>query len=143
MMSAFLAFRLLVVLLEGHNEHGVGVVAELHEVRHPPGDGAVLPGGDGGFVDGAIPGHERVIGAVQLPTSLVPLPRWPIFVLGQQNASGLVAYLDQGSQAPAHHGAVRGQGPVAVGDGNAMAVLDLPDGLVVCDEETAFGDMAF
>ena len=51
-------------------------------------------------------------------------------------------YVHQGSEALPHHGAVCSQGAVAMGDGNALAVLDLHDGLVVRDEETALGDVA-
>ena len=32
----------LVVVLEGHDEHGVRVLAELHQVRHPADDRARL-----------------------------------------------------------------------------------------------------
>ena len=99
-------------------------------------------GGDGGLVDRAIPGHESVIGAVQFPAGLVALPCRPILVLGQQDPAGLVAYLDQGGKALPHHGAVCSQGPLAMGDRNALAVLDLHDGVVVRDEEAALGDVA-
>ena len=55
--------RALVIVLQGHDQHGVRIVAERHEVGHAPDRGAVRGGREGRLVDGAIgrrrSGHRR------------------------------------------------------------------------------------
>ena len=65
--------RALVIVLQGHDQHGVRIVAERHEVRHAPDGGAVRGGREGRLVDRAVGRHEAVIDAVERPAGLLAL----------------------------------------------------------------------
>ena len=132
----------LVILFQGHHQHGVGIVPELHQVRHTAHGGAVVLGREGGFVDRAVLEDETVIGAIQGLPGLAALLLGPALVLRLQDAAGLIAYPNQRGQALAHHRAVGLQGLLAVGDGQGFAVLHLQERFVFAYEETALGDMA-
>jgi hypothetical protein len=105
--------RALVIVLQGHDQHGIRIVAEHHEVRHTPDRGAVRRGREGRFVDGAVGRHKAIVDAVKGPAGLLALHRRPTFVLGLEDAVGLVAQGDQGGQAAValanHCGALRNQ----------------------------------
>ena len=49
----------LVVVLQRHDQHGVRVFAEFHEVGHAADDAAVGGLAEGGLVDRAVGGDER------------------------------------------------------------------------------------
>ena len=102
--------RALVVVLQGHDQHGVRIVAERHEVRHAADGGAVRGGGEGGLVDRAIGRDEAVIDAVERLAGLLPLRLGPALVLGLQDTAGVVAQGDEGGQAAAQQRAVGLQG---------------------------------
>ena len=55
--------------------------------------------------------------------------------------AGVVAQLDEGGEALAHHRAVCLQRGVAMGDGDRFPTLDLQEGLVLADKEAALVDM--
>ena len=131
----------LVVLLERHDQHGVGVFPELHQVRHAA-DGAGLGLGEGRLVDRAVLGHEAVVGRVEGPAGVVAVRLGPALVLGLEDAAGVVAQLDQRADLAGLRRAVGLEQDAAIGDGLGVAVLDLADDLVVADEEAAFGDVA-
>ena len=60
MMAALAAFaRDLVVVLQGHDQHGVRVFPELHEVGHAADDAAVGGLAEGGLVDRAVAATKR------------------------------------------------------------------------------------
>ena len=61
----------LVVVLQRHDQHGVRVFAELHEVGHAADDAAVGGLAEGGLVDRAVGADEPVVGPVQFPACLV------------------------------------------------------------------------
>ena len=130
--------RALVVVLQGHDQHGVRIVAERHEVRHAPDGGAVRGGGEGRLVDRAVRRDEAVIDAIERPAGLLPLRLGPALVLGLQDTAGVVAQGDEGGQAAAQQGAIGLQGGGAVGDRHGLPLLDLHEGLRRCDKETAF-----
>ena len=102
--------RALVIVLQGHDQHGVRIVAERHEVRHAPDRGAVRGGRQGRLVDGAIRLDEAVIDAVECPAGLLPLRLRPALVLGLEDTAGVVAQGDEGGQAAAQQGAIGLQG---------------------------------
>ena len=93
----------LVVVLQGHDQHGVRVFAELDEVGHPADDAAVGGLAEGGLVDRAVGAGEAVIGPVEFPACLVAVALGPALVLRLQDAAGEVAQADQGGQAFAGH----------------------------------------
>ena len=93
----------LVVVLQRHDQHGVRVFAELHEVGHAADDGAVGGLAEGGLVDRAVGCDEAVVGPVQLPAGLVAVRLGPALVLRLQDAAGVVAQADQGGQPLAGH----------------------------------------
>jgi len=133
--------RALVVVLQGHDQHGVRIVAERHEVRHAPDGRAVRGGGQGRLVNRAVGRHEAVIDAIECPAGLLPLRLGPALVLGAQHAAGVIAQGDEGGQAAAQQGTIRLQGGGAVGDRHGLPLLDLHEGLRRCDKEAAFGQV--
>ena len=132
----------LVVVFERHDQHGVRVLAEFHEVGHAADDRAVAGLAEGGLVDRAVGGDEEVVGAVQVPAGVVAVLLGPALVLRLEDAAGVVAEADQGREPPARHRAVGLQERAAVGDGDGLAAVHLVDRAVVADEEAAFGDVA-
>ena len=127
----------LVVLLQAHDEHGVGVLAELDQVGHAADDVAVGGGAEGGLVDGSVGADEALIGPVEFAAGVVAVRLGPALVLRLQDAAGAVAQSHQGGQALAGERAVGGERRAAVGDRDGPAVDRLADGAVVADEETA------
>ena len=93
----------LVVILQRHDQHGVRVFPELHQVGHAADDGAVGGLAEGGLVDRAVGGGEAVVGPVEFPAGLDAVRLGPAFVLRLQDAAGAVAQADQGGQALAGH----------------------------------------
>src|SRR5262249_55890870 len=83
--------RALVILFQGHDQHGVRIIAERHEVRHASDGGAVRGRRQRRLVDGAIRLEEAVIDAVQGPAGLLALRLWPALVLGVEDTTGVVA----------------------------------------------------
>ena len=65
--------RHLVVILKGHDQHGIGVFAEFHEVGHPADDAAVGGFAEGRLVDRAIRHAEHVVGPAQFPAGALRL----------------------------------------------------------------------
>ena len=65
----------------------------------------------------------------------------PALVLGAQHAAGLVAEGDERGQAAAHQGAIGLQGRRAVGHWHGLSLLDLHEGLALCDKETALREV--
>ena len=130
-----------VVVLQGHDEHGVRVFPEFHEVGHPADDAAVGGFAERRLVDRAVGGDEPVVGPIQFPARVVAVGLGPAFVLRLQHAAGTVAQADQGGEAFADQRAVRRKRRAAIDDGHALAVLRLIDDAIVADEETAFADM--
>ena len=113
----------LVVVLQRHDQHGVRVFPELHQVGHAADDAAVGGLAEGGLVDRAVGGDEPVVGPVQFAACLVAVRLGPAFVLRLQHAAGAVAQADQGGQAFAGQRAVGLQRRAAIDDGHALAVL--------------------
>ena len=109
--------RALVIVLQGHDQHGVRIIAEGHQVGHAPDGGAVRGGGEGGRVDRAEGRHEAIIDAIEGLARGLPLRLRPAFVLGLQHPTGVVAQGDEGRQAAAQQGAIRLERRGAVGDG--------------------------
>src|SRR5439155_21351482 len=88
--------------------------------------------------------QRRPDAKVATPQGLHPMVLGPALILGLKDAAGVVAKGDEGSQPLAQQsGAVGTEGLVAMRDRNALSVLDLEDGLVGVDEETALGNMRF
>ena len=135
--------RHLVVILQGHDQHGVRVFPEFHEVGHAADDAAVGGFAEGRLVDRAIGGDELVIGPVQFPAGVVAVRLGPAFVLGLQDAAGAVTQAQQGGKALAGHRAVGLQRRAAIDDRHGLTAFDLMDGPVLADEETSLGDVAF
>ena len=92
----------LVIVFERHHQHGVGVVLELHQVRHTADRGAVVRRRDGRLVDGAIGRDKAVIGTIEHGAGLLPVVLGPALVLGRKDTAGVVAKGDEGGQPPAH-----------------------------------------
>ena len=99
--------RDLVVILQGHDQHGVRVFPELHEVGHAADDAAVGGLAEGRLVDRAVGTPELVIGPVEFAACFVAVRLGPAFVLGLQDAAGAVTQADQGGKAFADQRAVR------------------------------------
>ena len=116
-------------MLQGHDQHGVRIVAERHEVRHAPDRGAVRGGRERRLVDG-IGRHEAVIDAVQCPAGLLALRLRPALVLGLEDTAGVVAQGDEGGQTAAQQGAIGTGGRGAMGDRHGGALLDLHEALL-------------
>ena len=83
--------RHLVVIFQGHDQHGVRVFAELDQVGHPANDVAVGRLAERGLVDRAVGDDETVVGPVEFPACVVAVGFGPAFVLRLQNPAGAVA----------------------------------------------------
>ena len=83
--------RALVVILQRHDQHGVRVFPELHEVGHAADDAAVGGLTERRLVDRAISGHELVVGPAEFPACLFAVRLGPALVLRLEDATGTVA----------------------------------------------------
>ena len=82
-----------------HDQHGVGVFAEFHQVGHPADDVAVGGLAEGGLVDRAVGDDEAVIGPVEFAAGVVAVRLGPALVLRLQDAAGAVAQARPGRPA--------------------------------------------
>ena len=121
--------RALVIVLQGHDQHGVRIVAERHEVRHAPDGGAIRGGRQRRLVDRAVGRHEAVVDAGERPAGLLALPFGPALVLGAQDTAGVVAEGDERGQAAAQQRAIGLQGRRAMRHWHGLSLLDLHEGL--------------
>ena len=132
----------LVVVLKGHDEHRVRVLAELDEVRHPANDGPVCGLTEGRLVDGAVRskrrGHRRGSsrGGPRLGASSGQPSFWDC-----KHAAGVVAKLDEGGDSLAGHRAVGLEERAAVGDGHGLAADRLADDAALAEKEAPFRDV--
>ena len=131
----------LVVILERHHQHGVGVFPELHEVGHSANDRTVGGFAEGGFVDRSVFGSEAVIGQVQFSTGFPAIRLGPALVLGAEHPAGPVPKVDQGAESSAGHRAVGFEFRAAVNNRQGLSPVDLTDHPVIADEETPLADV--
>ncbi len=113
--------RHLVVILQRHDQHGVRVFLEFHEIGHAADDAAVGGFAERRLVDRAVSVDEPVIGPVEFAACLVAVRVGPAFVLRLQDAAGAVAQADQGGKAFAGQRAVGSQRRAAIDDGHALS----------------------
>ena len=134
--------RHLVIVFEGHDQHGVRVFPEFHKIGHAADDAAVGGFAERRLVDRAIGRDELVIGPIQIAARVAAVLLGPAFVLGLQHAAGAVTQAQQSGKAFADQRAVRLQRRAAIDDRDGLAVFDLMDDLVLGDEETSLADVA-
>ena len=132
----------LVVVFQRHDQHGVGVFAELHQVGHPADHPAVGGLAEGRLVDRAVGADESVVRPVEVAASLLAMGLGPAVVLREQHAPGVVAEAHQGGQPFAGEVSVGSQGRAAVGDRHGLPIDALANGAIGADEEAAFADVA-
>ena len=131
----------LVIFLQRHDQHGVGVFAELDQVGHPADGAAVLGGGEGRLVDRPVLADEAVVKAVQLTTLGLAGGFRPSLVLRLEDAAGLNEHADFGGDSACLGRSIFLEEDAAIDHGFALTVLDLMDDLVVADEQAPLGDM--
>ena len=73
--------RAFVVILQGHDQHGVRVFPEFHEVGHSADSAAVGGFSEGRLIDRAVGKVKQVISAVQFPARLIAVRLRPALVL--------------------------------------------------------------
>ena len=106
----------LVVDLQRHDQHGVGVFAELDQIGHTANETAVSGLAQGGLVDGSVGQVEAIISPIELTAGLAAVFLRPTLILRLQHAASPVAQLDERSHALAGHRAVAAEGLAAIDD---------------------------
>jgi hypothetical protein len=81
----------LVIMLQGHDQHGVRIIAELDQIGHAPDHCTVGRDRKSCLIDGSVSGGKPVIQAAELPARLVPVGFRPVLILRLQDTPHLVA----------------------------------------------------